>query len=154
ARHAFRPCGFQSAVSAGPAAQRPRPRVALAGRRRTLRRGLGRAPQAARRGSGGAVALRRRPGLSRAGTSARFCHRGARGAPLRQRAVGSLQARAVGPAGSAMTEPRSGRACGTAAPVTTQRAKVVLYNPRAVFFTMPLALLAIGSELDPELYEV
>ncbi|MBS0365015.1 MAG: B12-binding domain-containing radical SAM protein [Proteobacteria bacterium] len=34
------------------------------------------------------------------------------------------------------------------------RAKVVLYNPRAVFFTMPLALLAIGSELDPDLYEV
>ncbi len=34
------------------------------------------------------------------------------------------------------------------------RVKVVLYNPRAVFFTMPLALLAIGSELDPELYEV
>ncbi len=28
------------------------------------------------------------------------------------------------------------------------RLKVVLYNPRAVFFTMPLALLAIGSELD------
>jgi anaerobic magnesium-protoporphyrin IX monomethyl ester cyclase len=35
-----------------------------------------------------------------------------------------------------------------------QRLKVVLYNPRAVFFTMPLALLAIGSELDPEEYEV
>lgn len=34
------------------------------------------------------------------------------------------------------------------------RLKVVLYNPRAVFFTMPLALLAIGSELDPDLYEV
>jgi len=34
------------------------------------------------------------------------------------------------------------------------RARVVLYNPRAVFFTMPLALLAIGSELDPERYEV
>ena len=34
------------------------------------------------------------------------------------------------------------------------RTKVVLYNPRAVFFTMPLALLAIGSELDPEQYEV
>jgi len=34
------------------------------------------------------------------------------------------------------------------------RIKVVLYNPRAVFFTMPLALLAIGSELDPEEYEV
>jgi hypothetical protein len=31
-----------------------------------------------------------------------------------------------------------------------KRLKVVLYNPRAVFFTMPLALLAIGSELDPE----
>jgi anaerobic magnesium-protoporphyrin IX monomethyl ester cyclase len=34
------------------------------------------------------------------------------------------------------------------------RIKVVLYNPRAVFFTMPLALLAIGSELDPDRYEV
>jgi len=29
------------------------------------------------------------------------------------------------------------------------RPKVVLYNPKAVFFTMPLALLAIGSHLDP-----
>jgi anaerobic magnesium-protoporphyrin IX monomethyl ester cyclase len=37
---------------------------------------------------------------------------------------------------------------------SARRTKVVLYNPRAVFFTMPLALLAIGSELDPELYEV
>jgi anaerobic magnesium-protoporphyrin IX monomethyl ester cyclase len=35
-----------------------------------------------------------------------------------------------------------------------RRIKVVLYNPRAVFFTMPLALLAIGSHLDPEAYEV
>jgi anaerobic magnesium-protoporphyrin IX monomethyl ester cyclase len=34
------------------------------------------------------------------------------------------------------------------------RRKIVLYNPRAVFYTMPLALLAIGSELDPEVYEV
>jgi len=34
------------------------------------------------------------------------------------------------------------------------RQKVVLYNPQAVFFTLPLALLAIGSELDPEKYEV
>lgn len=34
------------------------------------------------------------------------------------------------------------------------RAKVVLYNPRAVFYTMPLALLAVGSHLDPERYEV
>jgi anaerobic magnesium-protoporphyrin IX monomethyl ester cyclase len=32
--------------------------------------------------------------------------------------------------------------------------KVVLYNPCAVFFTMPLALLAIGSELDPAIYDV
>jgi len=40
------------------------------------------------------------------------------------------------------------------AAVTGKRRKVVLYNPRAVFFTMPLALLAIGSELDPNLYEV
>ncbi len=35
-----------------------------------------------------------------------------------------------------------------------KRLKVVLYNPQAVFFTMPLALLAIGSALDPDLYEV
>ncbi|MBV8854200.1 MAG: B12-binding domain-containing radical SAM protein [Sinobacteraceae bacterium] len=34
------------------------------------------------------------------------------------------------------------------------RSRVVLYNPQAVFFTMPLALLAIGSELDPQRYEV
>lgn len=39
------------------------------------------------------------------------------------------------------------------APPGTRR-KVVLYNPQAVFFTLPLALLAIGSELDPDLYEV
>lgn len=32
--------------------------------------------------------------------------------------------------------------------------KVVLYNPRAVFYTMPLALLAVGSHQDPERYEV
>jgi anaerobic magnesium-protoporphyrin IX monomethyl ester cyclase len=35
-----------------------------------------------------------------------------------------------------------------------RRHKVVLYNPQAVFFTLPLALLAIGSELDPQVYEV
>src|SRR6185295_11253978 len=34
------------------------------------------------------------------------------------------------------------------------REKVVLYNPRAVFYTMPLALVAVGSQLDPERYEV
>lgn len=39
-------------------------------------------------------------------------------------------------------------------PANGKRHKVVLYNPRAVFYTMPLALLAVGSELDPELYEV
>ena len=38
--------------------------------------------------------------------------------------------------------------------MSAKRHKVVLYNPQAVFFTMPLALLAIGSELDPEIYEV
>ena len=32
--------------------------------------------------------------------------------------------------------------------------KVVLYNPRAVFWTMPLALVAVGSALDRERYEV
>jgi radical SAM superfamily enzyme YgiQ (UPF0313 family) len=47
---------------------------------------------------------------------------------------------------------------GMTAPVSqpsrAKRHKVVLYNPQAVFFTLPLALLAIGSELDPQLYEV
>lgn len=32
--------------------------------------------------------------------------------------------------------------------------KIVLYNPRAVFYTMPLALLAVGSALDPRRYRV
>jgi len=49
--------------------------------------------------------------------------------------------------------PASGRGALNA-PRTDGRLKVVLYNPRAVFFTMPLALLAIGSELDPSVYEV
>ena len=35
-----------------------------------------------------------------------------------------------------------------------RRHKIVLYNPQAVFFTMPLGLLAVGSDLDPEHYEV
>ena len=51
------------------------------------------------------------------------------------------------------TEPVTTRHCGIARP-PGQRLKVVLYNPQAVFFTMPLALLAIGSELDPDIYEV
>src|SRR5438094_7736119 len=34
------------------------------------------------------------------------------------------------------------------------RHKVVLYNPRAVFHTMPLGLLAVGSRLDPNRYNV
>ncbi|MFQ5614014.1 MAG: B12-binding domain-containing radical SAM protein [Anaerolineae bacterium] len=34
------------------------------------------------------------------------------------------------------------------------RRKVVLYNPKAVFWTMPLALIAVGSALDREKYEV
>ena len=38
--------------------------------------------------------------------------------------------------------------------VRGKRLKVLLYNPQAVFFTLPLALLAIGSELDPEKFEV
>jgi anaerobic magnesium-protoporphyrin IX monomethyl ester cyclase len=45
-------------------------------------------------------------------------------------------------------------AASAAAAPSGRRLKVVLYNPQAVFFTMPLALLAIGSELDPERYEV
>ena len=34
------------------------------------------------------------------------------------------------------------------------RPKIVLYNPQAVFWTMPLALLAIASALDRDKYEV
>ena len=32
--------------------------------------------------------------------------------------------------------------------------RVVLYNPRAEYYTMPLALLAVGSTLDSRRYEV
>ena len=31
--------------------------------------------------------------------------------------------------------------------------KVVLYNPKSVFYTMPLALVAVASYLDPEKFE-
>lgn len=34
------------------------------------------------------------------------------------------------------------------------RHKIVLYNPKAVFWTMPLALLAVGSALDRQKYDV
>lgn len=34
------------------------------------------------------------------------------------------------------------------------RKKILLYNPKAVFFDMPLALLAIASAIDQEKYEV
>ncbi len=32
--------------------------------------------------------------------------------------------------------------------------KIVLYNPMAVFYDLPLSLMAIGSQLDPSQYEV
>lgn len=35
-----------------------------------------------------------------------------------------------------------------------KRQKIILYNPKAVFYTMPLALLAIASNLDPKKYDV
>ena len=35
-----------------------------------------------------------------------------------------------------------------------KRKKILLYNPKAVFYDMPLALLAIGSALDAQHYEV
>lgn len=35
-----------------------------------------------------------------------------------------------------------------------QRKKVLLYNPQADFYTMPLGLLAVASGLDPERYDV
>ncbi|WP_444995086.1 B12-binding domain-containing radical SAM protein [Aliikangiella sp. IMCC44359] len=35
-----------------------------------------------------------------------------------------------------------------------KKKKIVLYNPQAVFYTLPLSLLALGSTLDPERYEI
>ena len=32
--------------------------------------------------------------------------------------------------------------------------KILLYNPQAVFYTMPLGLLAVASQLDPERFDV
>lgn len=46
--------------------------------------------------------------------------------------------------------PESHRKAGDPRP----RHKVVLYNPKAVFFDLPLALVGIGSALDPERFEV
>jgi anaerobic magnesium-protoporphyrin IX monomethyl ester cyclase len=37
-------------------------------------------------------------------------------------------------------------------PAKAKRQRVVLYNPRCVFWTMPLALMAVGSALDPAKY--
>lgn len=37
---------------------------------------------------------------------------------------------------------------------SNKRHKVVLYNPKAVFWTMPLGLIAVGSALDESKYEV
>jgi anaerobic magnesium-protoporphyrin IX monomethyl ester cyclase len=36
----------------------------------------------------------------------------------------------------------------------TRRPRIVLYNPRAVFYTMPLALMALGSALDRRDFDV
>ncbi len=38
--------------------------------------------------------------------------------------------------------------------VVGNRRKVVLYNPHAVFYTMPLGLMAVASCLDRSRYEV
>ncbi|MCB0712568.1 MAG: B12-binding domain-containing radical SAM protein [Ignavibacteriae bacterium] len=35
-----------------------------------------------------------------------------------------------------------------------KRHRILLYNPRSDFYTMPLGLLAVASALDPELYDV
>src|ERR1700733_7961167 len=54
----------------------------------------------------------------------------------------------VGNGGPATPSPRSRGS------TTGERRRVVLYNPRCVFWTMPLALLAVGSALDPAEIEV
>jgi len=38
--------------------------------------------------------------------------------------------------------------------MTMARHRILLYNPDAVFYTMPLGLLAVGSSLDTDKYEV
>jgi len=38
--------------------------------------------------------------------------------------------------------------------VTENKKKIVLYNPKAVFYTMPLGLMAIASGLDRDKYEI
>src|SRR3984957_12675648 len=105
--------------------------------------------------AGAAVDLRRCAAVSRRISPARFRRRGVGRAPLRERKAGGVRASAAEPAESDMTDP-SLVAAGEpiSAARKSRRLKVVLYNPQAVFFTMPLALLAIGSELDPDVYEI
>src|ERR1700732_2477853 len=43
---------------------------------------------------------------------------------------------------------------GIAHPHPPRRRRVGPYHPRAVSYTMPLAVLAVGAHLDPERYEV
>ncbi len=38
-------------------------------------------------------------------------------------------------------------------PARVVRRRVVLYNPPSLFWTMPLALVAIGSALDPDRFD-
>ena len=38
--------------------------------------------------------------------------------------------------------------------VATTRHKIVFYNPRAVFYTMPLSIVTVASHLDPARFEV
>ena len=38
--------------------------------------------------------------------------------------------------------------------MTMTRTKIVLYNPKSTFYTMPLALVALGSALDRARFEV
>ena len=50
---------------------------------------------------------------------------------------------------------RTAPTSAVAEPATqARREKVVLYNPRAVFYTMPLALLAVASHLDRTRFDV
>lgn len=51
-------------------------------------------------------------------------------------------------------DPTARDSAAAAPQIGDRRIKILLYNPRAVFFTMPLSLLAIGSQLDPDLFEV
>ncbi len=71
-----------------------------------------------------------------------------------RRLAGSCGTRARAGATGADVDARRGRHAGEQDTWKSSKPRVVLYNPRAVFYTMPLALLALASALDRDEIEV